>query len=62
MNDNKAEVLTQPSERRAQVQQAKAFREEFAKLKKEKHFLKRRMRLVKQGWRNGVVGVEGIND
>ena len=32
--------------------------EDYAEIKKQKSFIKRRAKLIKTGWRNGVCGVE----
>jgi hypothetical protein len=41
---------------------AKAARLEYKEIKQQKSQLKRRMKIIKSNWRNGVVGVEGPED
>jgi hypothetical protein len=51
-----------PKARREEVRRHKEMRREFTQVKKQKMALKRRMKLIQQGWRNGIVGVEGPDD
>jgi len=51
-----------PENRRKEVKNERALRDEFNQVKKQKLALKRRMKLIQRGWRNGIVGVEGPAD
>jgi hypothetical protein len=51
-----------PSEHRRAVFDAKNLRKDYSEVKNQKVFLKKRMKLIQSGWRNGVVGVEGPQD
>ena len=51
-----------PSQRRDEVQKAKQQMMAYQELKQQKQFIKRRAKLIKAGWRNGICGVEMPDD
>ena len=50
--------MTSPEDRRAENRNARTAMEDYAEIKKHKSFIKRRAKLIKTGWRNGICGVE----
>ena len=54
--------LTSPAERRDEIVVAKSQMREYQQAKSNKSFLKRRAKLIKSGWRNGIVGMESPDD
>jgi len=51
-----------PSQRRAEVAQTKTEMKQYQELKNQRQFIKRRSKLIKSGWRNGIVGIEMPNE
>lgn len=54
--------LVQPMERRSEVNSMKSQIKEYQQLKERRSQIKRRAKLIKTGWRNGIVGVEMPNE
>ena len=54
--------LVFPSALRGEVQKIKTDLKQYYEAKQKRHFIKRRARLVKNAWRNGIVGVELPNE
>ena len=54
--------LTSPAERRDEIVVAKSQIRDYQQAKANKAFLKRRGKLIKSGWRNGIVGMESPDD
>ena len=51
-----------PSQRRQEATQAKNQMAEYKQQKEMKMFIKRRTKLIRNHWRNGITGVENAND
>lgn len=51
-----------PQARREEVNAIKNQIKEYQDAKERKFFIKRRVKLIKNGWRNGIVGVEMPNE
>ena len=54
--------ITMPQERREEVKEARTLCDDYKSVKAQKKDVKRRLRHIREGWRNGVVGVEGPED
>lgn len=50
--------LRSPSQARAEIKQIAEELKEYRKFKQEHQFLGRRDRLLREGWRHGIVGVD----
>lgn len=63
--DNAADMaktlLTMPSAKRAEVRIAKEKLEEFAKFKENHKYVGRRERVIKNGWRHGITGLDNAD-
>ena len=55
-------ALMFPSAARSSVYDTKREIKEYQEVKARRQFIKRRVKLVKSGWRNGIVGVEMPNE
>jgi cell division protein FtsB len=55
-------TLVSPGMRRNEVNQIKTQIKEYQDLKERRSQIKRRVKLIKTGWRNGIVGVELPNE
>ena len=51
-----------PSQRRQEIQQMKQALSTFQEMKSQKIFIKKRNRLIQNGWRDGILGVEMPGD
>ena len=51
-----------PSARRKELQDAKKQMELYREQKEKKMFIKRRTKLIRSHWRNGITGVENALD
>lgn len=58
MESQNLDICSQPKEKRDQVRQKNELKKEFSRNKQSMYDIKKRIRSVKSGWRNGVVGVE----
>ncbi|CDW82218.1 UNKNOWN [Stylonychia lemnae] len=54
--------LKYPSQRRQEIYEAKEAFKNYQEIKSQKIFIKKRNRLIQNGWRNGIVGVEVPGD
>ena len=51
-----------PSERRHEIAQMKTQMGKYQENKEKKMFIKRRAKLIRNHWRNGIAGIENASD
>ena len=54
--------ICMPSQRREEVNQTKLTMKQFKENKEQKMFLKRKAKLIRNQWRNGIAGIENASE